>query len=47
MTKLRLSPPSLRSVCAAAQVIYDIIYLKIKGSLVKGAVERSETEGLK
>ncbi|MDD6271311.1 MAG: hypothetical protein PUA67_04650 [Ruminococcus sp.] len=25
MTKLRLSPPSLRSACAAAQVIYDII----------------------
>ena len=47
MAKLRLLPPSLRSVCAAAQVIYDIIYLKRKGSLVKGAVERSETEGLK
>lgn len=25
MTKLRLSPPSLRSACAVAQVIYDII----------------------
>ena len=25
MTKLRLSPPSLRSACADAQVIYDII----------------------
>ena len=24
MTKLRLSPPSLRSACAVAQVIYDI-----------------------
>ena len=25
MAKLRLSPPSLRAACAAAQVIYDII----------------------
>ena len=34
MTKLRLSPPSLRSACAAAQVIYDIIFVSVSLTII-------------
>ena len=30
MTKLRLSPPSLRAVCAVAQVIFDKLFLEVR-----------------